>query len=370
MSTKPLVSVCLPVFNGARHLEAAIESILNQSYENFELLIADDGSNDTSVEIARRFAESDKRVKFWQNEKRQGLFGNYNACIKKASGIYIKPFAQDDLLCSDAVDSLINVLESDEKLVLASSARQIIDDAGTVTQLKQPIARDLRAPGKEVVMFHLISLNNWVGEPSTVMFRAKHSSAGFDASYFHYGDIEYWCRILMSGDYFYSQRPLASFRRHSASQTDKNHRELFFALDILRFSLTYRHLLADLETLEHMQRRICEKIALEHGHVATAPGDVNLLDYYQKAFLNLANSGETSQQESIQSESPGFRLLASMALNTVSQLVAELDHEKRCRADEHERFVAEVEKMRNSFYWKLSSPLRNLRDALKPRDGV
>jgi glycosyltransferase involved in cell wall biosynthesis len=367
MSSKALVSVCLPVFNGARHLEAAIESILQQSHDELELLIADDGSTDGSVEIALRFAEKDKRVKFWRNQQRHGLFGNYNVCINKASGVYIKPFAQDDLLCVDAIETLCNVLESDKKIVLASSSRQIIDDIGALTELKQPMSRDLRAPGKEVVMFHLIALNNWVGEPSTVLFRAEHKGNGFDASYYHYGDIEYWCRILLNGSYFYSERPLASFRRHAASQTDKNHRELYFALDILRFSLSYRHLISDLESVEHMQRRICEKIALEHGHVASA-ADVNLLDYYQRAFLQAELPGKAGGSPA--SESSGFRLLASMALNTVSQLIAELDHEKRCRADEHERFVSEVDKMRNSLYWKLSAPLRNLRNAIKPRDGV
>lgn len=371
MPTKALVSVCLPVFNGARHLESALESILKQSYENFELLIADDGSNDASVEIARSFAQKDKRLKFWQNERRQGLFGNYNACIRKATGAYIKPFAQDDLLCDDAIETLVNVLESNQRLVLASSARQIIDDGGAVRQLKQPMANDLRAPGKEVVMFHLISLNNWVGEPSTVLFRANYKGTGFDTGYYHYGDIEYWCRILLGGDYYYSHRPLASFRRHAASQTDKNHRELFFALDILRFSLAYRHLIADLESVEHMQKRICEKIALEYGHVASAAGDGNLLEYYQRTFLDVPQPADVSTARgagSPVSESAGFRLLASMSLSTISQLVAELDHEKRCRADEHDRFVAEVDKMRNSIYWKLSSPLRNLRDVLKPRD--
>jgi hypothetical protein len=160
------------------------------------------------------------------------------------------------------------------------------------------------------------------------------------------------------------KRPLASFRRHAASQTDKNHRELFFALDILRMSLTYRDLLKDIEPDTLMKRRLAEKIALEHGHVLDAAKPENLFDEYQRAFLgSILGAGEPPALPG--SEAAGFRLLASMSLSTISELIAELDHEKRCRHDEHERFVVEVNKMRNSLYYKLSTPLRKVRNAIK-----
>lgn len=361
MSSRSLISVCLPVFNGAKHLSAAIESVLNQTKTDFELLIADDGSSDESLQIAKIFADKDKRIRFWTNDKRQGLFGNYNVCIGKAEGGYIKPFAQDDLLEPDALEIMSNVLDEEPGVVLVSSSRKIIDDAGQTTELKQPIKTDLRVKGNEVVVLNLINLNNWVGEPSTVMFRREFAGTGFDTAYFHYGDIEYWCRILLNGQYCYLQRPLASFRRHAASQTDKNHRELYFALDILRMSLSYRHLLSEFEPEDLMRRRIVEKIALELGHVAEA--NQGIFEYYKNAFLS--DSG--SEQCSLEDESAGFRLLAFLSLSTVSQLIAELDHEKRCRADEHEKFVVEVDKMRKSLYWKLSSPLRRMRDAIRTR---
>jgi glycosyltransferase involved in cell wall biosynthesis len=363
MST-PQISICLPVFNGASHLAAAIDSVLAQTFTDFELLIADDGSTDGSADIASTYAARDKRISYWKNATRQGLFGNYNACIKKANGRYIKPFAQDDVLLPDALATLVGVLQTELNVALVSSSRQIIDDAGLVTELKQPIAEDMRAPGAEVIRFHLIGLNNWVGEPSTVMFRREFSGSGFDSSYYHYGDIEYWFRILMNGDFCYLARPLASFRRHAASQTDKNHRELYFALDILRMSSKYRHLLAEFEPDALLKRRLAEKIALEHGHVLTAAEPENLFAHYQESFMS-ANTESGSELERLKSEAHGFRLLASMSLSTISELIAELDHEKRCRHDEHELFVAEVEKMRQSIYYKLASPLRKLRNVIK-----
>jgi len=362
--SNPQISICLPVFNGASHLAAAIDSVLAQTFADFELLIADDGSSDSSAEIALSYAARDKRIIYWKNEIRQGLFGNYNACIKKAKGRYIKPFAQDDVLLPDALETLLGVLEAEAKVALVSSSRQIIDDAGVVTELKQPIAQDMRAAGAEVIRFHLIGLNNWVGEPSTVMFRAEFAGSGFDSSYYHYGDIEYWFRVLMNGDFCYLARPLASFRRHAASQTDKNHRELYFALDILRMSTKYRDSLADFEPAALLKRRLAEKIALEHGHVLEAAEPENLFEHYQESFMS-AKPETGSELERLRSEANGFRLLASMSLSTISELIAELDHEKRCRDDEHELFVAEVDKMRKSIYYKLASPLRKLRNVIK-----
>lgn len=358
-ASQPLISVCLPVYNGGKHLAPAIESILAQTFDDYELLIADDGSTDGSIEVASAFQARDKRIQFWKNPERQGLFGNYNACIKKARGKYIKTFAQDDLLLPDALATMKDVLEKEPGVALVSSSRQILDDAGNVTELKRPITQNLRAPGKEVISFHLISLNNWVGEPSTVMFRREYAGTGFDAQYYHYGDIEYWFRILLNGDFYYFERPLSSFRRHAASQTDKNHRELFFALDILRLSSTYRNMLSDIESVDLFKRRIAEKIALEHGHVLDASKE-DLFEEYTKAFTDAQNANTA-----VGSEAAGFRLLASLSLSTVSELIKELDHEKRCRAVEHERFVAEVEKMQKSIFWKLSSPLRKVKAVIK-----
>ncbi len=375
----PCVSVCLPVFNGARHLSAAIESVLCQSLEDFELLIADDGSSDQSVEIALDYASKDNRIIFSRNQKRQGLFGNYNTCMKEARGKYIKTFAQDDILHKDALAKMSSVLDQDQKVVLASSARNVIDGEGNLTELKQPMKEDMRLAGRDVITFNLISLNNWVGEPSTVMFRSEFAGSGFDPSYYHYGDIEYWFRILMKGDYYYFAGPLASFRRHALSQTDKNHKELYFALDVLRLSLSYRHMLEDIEPESVLKKRLAEKLALEHGHLESSLGAEELFKSYQAAFmqsslndsLQIAFNRETAiDHERARAESAGFRLLASLSLSSVSSLIAELDHEKRCRKDEHELFLSEVEKMKRSIYYKLANPLRRVKALISGKDAA
>src|SRR5262249_40381711 len=97
-SSVPTVSICLPVYNGERFLAEAIESVLEQTHRDYELLICDDLSHDSSLEIARTYARYDTRVTVWSNPQRLGLFANYNSSIERATGKYIKLFAQDDLL--------------------------------------------------------------------------------------------------------------------------------------------------------------------------------------------------------------------------------------------------------------------------------
>lgn len=354
----PLVSICLPIYNGQKYLVAAIESILGQSCRDFELLIADDGSTDGSAEICERFAQADNRIRYWLNEKRLGLFGNYNRCIEQATGELIKPFAQDDLLEPASLEKLSGALLAHPEVALVSSARQVIDESGLCTYVRKPFPVAMMIPAREVLTFNLISLNNWVGEPSTVMFRKKDAGRGFDENYYHYGDIEYWFRILEAGSYYFVEDVLCSFRRHIDSQTDKNHRELYFALDILRLSLSYRHVLADIEPEELFRRRISETVALHLGYTADRHGD-GLTEHYEQSFLSAKSSDQLS------AAAAGFRLLSSYALGSLTELMSELDHEKRCRFDEHERFAGEVEKMRNSLYWKLTSPLRAVRDSFK-----
>src|ERR1700676_4691905 len=98
MVEQPLVSVCLPIYNGTNYMEQALESVLAQTFKNFEFLITDDCSTDGTSEVIERFARLDKRIKYLKNERQLGLFGNYNACMAQATGRYIKLLGHDDVL--------------------------------------------------------------------------------------------------------------------------------------------------------------------------------------------------------------------------------------------------------------------------------
>jgi glycosyltransferase involved in cell wall biosynthesis len=272
-TSKPKVSICLPIFNGASYLPEAIESVLKQSFTDFELLIADDGSTDGSTEIAKKFAAIDESIIFWTNKKRLGLFANYNACLAKAQGIFIKLFAQDDSLEQHTVARMTEVLDTNPKVALVSGGKSWIDQAGIEIKRIIQFPENRLMQGKEAIVANLILLGNWVGEPSLVMFRAQDVGSGFNCNYYHYGDIEYWFRLLAKGDLYYISDVLCKFRRHAASSTATNLAGLYFALDILRLGEQYQGLLAEIgESKEHFFKRAVETIALHVDHLVRNEG--------------------------------------------------------------------------------------------------
>lgn len=239
MSANPKVSVCLPVFNGEPFLAAAIESVLNQSHADFELLVSDDCSQDGSAAIISEYARKDKRISFWHNAQRLGLFSNYNKCMKSARGDYIKTFAQDDLLHTDIIARMVAVLDSHPGVALASCARQTMDPEQERIELLRQFDRDSVVPGTEVIVDNLKKLCNWVGEPSCLMFRRDLVGDGFSTEFYQFGDLEFIFRLLEQGDLYYISEVLCQFRCHENSCSKKNLQELLVIPDAIRLARKY-----------------------------------------------------------------------------------------------------------------------------------
>lgn len=239
--SEPLVSVCLPVYNGEQYLAQSIESVLAQSYSNFELLIADDCSGDSSTEICQQFAKLDKRIRFWRNDTTRGLFANYNRCIKRASGTFIKPFAQDDVLHPEMLAKSVAVLQSHKGVSLLSVGRSWINaDGADITEcVTSPLAErfvpaDCPVPGSVVIRKALSPVTNFIGEPVAVLFRAALKGAGFDEDLAHIGDLEYWIRLLNKGSFYFLSEVLCSYRSHPESQTRRNWENCSISTDFLK----------------------------------------------------------------------------------------------------------------------------------------
>ncbi len=249
-TSAPRVSICLPVFNGEGFLAAAIDSALAQSFRDFELIIVDDCSSDQSGRIIQSYAARDQRIKCAINSEKVGLFGNYNRCMELASGEYIKPFAQDDILHGDMVRRLVELLDSEPAVALASTARTPICSRGArITELASPATAAEYVPssssvsGREVIRKAINPVINFIGEPTTVMFRREYIGSGFDANFCHLGDLEYWFRILLNGRYAYLDEELCSYRMHKKSTTTSNQKYLFYASDLLRIGRKYKRFL-------------------------------------------------------------------------------------------------------------------------------
>jgi glycosyltransferase involved in cell wall biosynthesis len=127
---QPHVSVCLPVYNGENFVREAIESTLEQSFEDFELVISDNASTDGSPDICREFAARDRRVRYWRSDRNRGMAWNYNRTFKLATGRYVVWIGHDDVMRKDYLRQCVAALDADDGVVLCFANTVYIDQDG------------------------------------------------------------------------------------------------------------------------------------------------------------------------------------------------------------------------------------------------
>src|ERR1700682_2243328 len=124
------ITIGLPVYNGAKYLAAAMDSILAQSYGDFDLLISDNASTDGTEEICRDYAKKDPRIRYIRQRQNLGAAANHNLLIPMTDSPYFKWASHDDLLAPGFLAACVDVLDRDSTVVLASPASMLIDEVG------------------------------------------------------------------------------------------------------------------------------------------------------------------------------------------------------------------------------------------------
>ena len=128
--SRPELSIGLPVHNGARYLRTTLESILSQSFGDFELLISDNASSDATESIAREYAAHDRRVRYERNETNLGAVPNYNRVFHRTAGRFFKWAAHDDTLEPQYCETAVELLRAEPGAVLAHTRVRAIDGQG------------------------------------------------------------------------------------------------------------------------------------------------------------------------------------------------------------------------------------------------
>jgi len=231
----PLVSVCVPVYNGERHLLEALNSVHDQDYENLELIISDDGSTDGSWKVINDFIP-----KFRYNVKvlshgRSGLADHLNYCIDNSSGKYIKFVFQDDIIYPTCIREMVNVAEAGNNIGFVFSKRDILCDSSSLDLLGyaksiSDLNRYFSLP--EGVSQGVSLLNdpnfdrfiNPIGEPTNVLIsrRSALEINGFSPRYSQLVDMEMWFRLSALYQIGYIPNSLSAFRVHSSQLTHLN----------------------------------------------------------------------------------------------------------------------------------------------------
>jgi glycosyltransferase involved in cell wall biosynthesis len=127
---RPRVSIGLPVFNGDNYLAQALDSLLAQTYPNFELIISDNASADRTQEICKIYAARDQRIRYYRNEMNLGAARNYNQVFELSSGEYFKWACHDDICAPEFLERCVEVLDREPNVILCYPRTNIIDEHG------------------------------------------------------------------------------------------------------------------------------------------------------------------------------------------------------------------------------------------------
>ncbi len=210
----PTVSICIPSYNHGRFIKECIESVLGQTYADFELIICDDYSSDNSVEVIKSFTDS--RIRFYQNGKNIGVVGNINKTQSLCIGKYITSIGSDDAMMPDNLKRKVKFLDTHPNVGFVHSEIIKIDEYGNVIGghwAKHP-DRDVVADRGEYLNRFVLE-QNIVCAPSVLVRQECYERLGlYDERLIQTQDYEMWIRMLYQYDIGYIAEPLLKYRWH------------------------------------------------------------------------------------------------------------------------------------------------------------
>lgn len=209
------VSVIMSVYNGSRFLDSAIISILEQTYDNFEFIIINDGSTDASLDIIRKYAKADSRIMVIENPGNLGLAASLNRGLAIARGKYIARMDADDIALKDRLKIQFDYLEDNPGIWLAGSSAQIIDEEGRLIGITNVIA------DPEKIKRRLLK-GNCIIHPS-IIFRNEKGFCYREKALFC-EDYDLYLRLTLKGKRLSNiSQPLIQYRLSLASISFKKY---------------------------------------------------------------------------------------------------------------------------------------------------
>ncbi|MDX2173404.1 MAG: glycosyltransferase [Bacteroidota bacterium] len=201
----PLISIILPVYNAQDYIKESIDSILNQTYKNFEFIIINDGSTDKSEEIILSF--NDSRIKYF-SQKNIGLAGTLNVGLNFATGIYIARQDQDDISHKDRLEKQIDYLEKNPSILLLGTRAKIFSNS------QQDLRFHNHATHPAELKFDLLFDNPFVH--SSVMFKKEiiNEIGNYNTDKSFFEDYELWSRFSAKGSVANLKNVLVDYRHH------------------------------------------------------------------------------------------------------------------------------------------------------------
>ena len=252
MDNSPMVSVILPNYNHVVYLKERIESILNQTYQNFELILLDDCSADNSCDILNAYKEHPKVSALVLNEKNTGnTFLQWDRGIRLAKGKYVWIAESDDTADIHFLEATVAALELNPSAIMCLTGSILIDGQGQRMKRKsrdrwKETGEVKTFDGKEYVKHNLL-YRNYVYNASMVLFKREVYDK-LDKSFQQLrcaGDWQFWVEVAQEGKVVEVRRKLNYFRQHTNKVTSRSKytgEGMFNTIDVMSYMLSLIHI--------------------------------------------------------------------------------------------------------------------------------
>ena len=221
-TSKPLISVVMPTFNAEIYIARAIESILGQSFTNFELVIVDDCSTDKTLSIARKYATSDKRIRIVRNEKNLKIAKSLNRAVKISKSDIIARMDADDISDPRRLELQYRVLKLRPKVAVVGANMIVVDEKGEVISKR-------RYPTESKELKKVLFRYSAFAHP-VVMFRKRvfEEFGGYIENVFPVEDLDLWFKIGSKYQFATVPRFLLKYTLYTTSSSHKNLKSIEF----------------------------------------------------------------------------------------------------------------------------------------------
>jgi glycosyltransferase involved in cell wall biosynthesis len=224
LQAQPLVSVVTPAYNAEKYLAECIESVLAQTYENWEYIIVSNCSTDRSLELAQHYAQQDARIRIHDNDRFLNQFQNWNHAMRQISpeSKYCKVLHADDWLFPECIAQMVQVAEAHPSVGIVSAYR-LDEDEVNLDGLPYP---STFVPGRETCRLSLLDGLSVFGSPTSLLIRSdivRSREVFYNEGILH-TDTDVCFDILQSHDFGFVHQVLTFTRRHNESVTSLTHR--------------------------------------------------------------------------------------------------------------------------------------------------
>jgi len=272
MSLNPKVSIVIPTYNRAGYVKEAMQSVLNQTFVDLELVIVDDTSTDQTTQAVEGF--KDKRIRYHRNSENIGITKNWNKSVELARGEYIVVFHDDDLMLPENIARKTDILDKNTNVGMVCSSAQIIDGQGNISgfwDVHRGVEKNNIIENGYLCFKKLFLGVNFICAPSVMARKECFDRLGrFDVRLPFTSDWEMWMRICLFYDLAYIAEPLIKCRLHSTNVSNQYvgsgrelEQEYKAKLSVLR---KHAYKIADYRIFKSQLRDIIAQIALNRAY--------------------------------------------------------------------------------------------------------